>query len=376
MKPAIDVLGRVAPTPSEMQLLRAAVLPRARAAECWASWRALNDPGRVPWRSQAIFPSIGSHLGDAAPAEDRRMFRLARHRASAENQMLLSATRGAVEQLMTHGIEAIVVKGVVLASTAYGALGDRTMGDVDLVVGPDHFAAAAAALAEVGWVPGDDFERQPFMHAGTLIDQRGRELDMHRWLMFPRLCRIPEPWIQHTVPFDLGGVIARRFRLSDELVAAVIHGYEPRSAGAIRWPIDVARLVALDACGGAGDAFWADAVASAEALGVGRQFGAGLRFCAEELGVDIPEAIVDRLADAPRDSVLWAEYLLLRAGLPRPMRTRQFIDVERFHGRRPSPRRFAAARADAVRQGGGSVQIIRRRLGRIASGLNFGGRSW
>ena len=58
-----------------------------------------------------------------------------------------------VRHLAQRQVPALPYKGPVLAQTAYGDIGLRSFSDLDLLISPDDFGRAKAALAELGYQP-------------------------------------------------------------------------------------------------------------------------------------------------------------------------------------------------------------------------------
>jgi putative nucleotidyltransferase-like protein len=276
-----------------------------------------------------------------------------------------------------------VVKGVALATTAYPHVGDRSMGDIDLVVGPDQFDTALDLLAAAGWSEGPSSRRASYAHALSVFDAEGNEIDLHRWVMFPRFCRTPEAWSERAVPFEVAGRPCRRFAFADELVFAVVHGVGPEFTSSIRWSIDAARLIER-AAGPMASAtervsFWGDVVAAADELEVGVPVADALSFCAEHLAVPVPRETLAALRASATDRVVRLEWEMQKRGIPRAERIRPFIDTERAAGRRPSIRRYVRGRVDAARQGGGGADMVRRRFDkatRVITSRQQWRRSW
>jgi hypothetical protein len=366
-----SALGQLAPTAIEVELLRAATLPVPEALGAWRRWREVTQLVDASARCRSLLPAVAANLANEDLGDDAEPLRLVRRRTWADNQLRFSAAGHLIEVLGPSGSQVVVAKGAALALTAYPHVGDREMGDIDVVVGPDAFGPAADLLFANGWRPGDDFEHQPFMHACAILDDAGREIDLHKWMMFPRMSRWPERWHERSLPFEIGGQSCRRYAPSDELVLAITHGLAPRANSMLRWPVDVATLVEFiertsEREGRAElEAFWTEVVESADELAVGARVAAGLAFCARECGVDVPSDVVRQLLSSRSDRGLAREWWLTRSGLPRPFRSRQYIDPERASGRTPTASGYMEMRLQAYRKGGGPAAIVRRRFARI-----------
>jgi hypothetical protein len=359
-------LGRVAPAAGEIDLLRAAILEPALAADAWSRWRVDHDLDGSHGRAHAVFPAVAANLAGAGLGDDAGRLAGLRRRTWATNQLAFKAAGRALDALQPLGIEPIVAKGAALVHTAYPHVGNRSMGDIDVIVGDDLFEDAMELLVAAGWALASNSRQESYAHACSVLDGDGNEVDLHRWMVFPRFCRTPEQWSDRAVPMTIEGRRCRRYSSADELVLSVVHGMGPEHSSSIRWPIDVATLVSY----AAGDSldesvcesFWDDVVGSVNELGIARPVVAGLQFCIDHFDVAVPAEVVARLDESRTDRIIELEWRMLARGIPRPERIRPFIDTERANGRRPSARRYAAGRMSAASDGGGSVTMIRRRV--------------
>lgn len=152
-----------------------------------------NDPaiaalleGPVDWatvarlavREQAVPPLVRRlrRVARGMPAGAEPLARIALpvefklHRDQARLHDALRALAGA-------GVVPLLLKGVALAHDVYGGMGDRPMGDADLLVRPEDGPRALRALEEAGWRRGEDVaDDRPYAehhHLPPLDDVRG-----------------------------------------------------------------------------------------------------------------------------------------------------------------------------------------------------------
>lgn len=245
------------------------------------------------------------------------------------------------------------------------------MSDCDVIVGAHQFDAATRLLVGSGWAPAADFENQPFMHAGSLTDDRGGVLDLHRWIVFPRFSRVVEQgFFERAQTSSIHGAPCRRLALADELVLGVVHGMGPDRDSGVRWVLDVAAIFAAAAEGdssGPPEKFWADVVESARGLAVGEMLADGLEWADEQFGWGPPGRVLAELREIPSDRLLAGEWWLRRRGVMAPTRTRQYVDTERLAGRRPTVGGYVGIRVQAVRSGGGVVAATQRRAAKLTA---------
>lgn len=88
-----------------------------------------------------------------ADADCEALLRLHLAHGRARWPLLEQALRQGAAALHAHGIPSVLVKGMHTARVLFPEPGTRPMSDVDLVVGPQDFAAAEAALRAVGFTP-------------------------------------------------------------------------------------------------------------------------------------------------------------------------------------------------------------------------------
>src|SRR5262249_43533498 len=125
--------------------------------------RALRDPDSLvssPWLDAAVVNDlvalalqhrVAGQLGPAFGAAGRPVPAAvadARRRATLGHLQKLQALRRATESLARVGLDAVVVKGPVLAAAWYRDPAARIYHDLDLLVDPTGFSAAIDALGD------------------------------------------------------------------------------------------------------------------------------------------------------------------------------------------------------------------------------------
>ena len=335
---ALRRIGRSGPNADEMELLRAALLDVPEAAAAWRRWSAGHVVDDAYHRSVDLLPAVSANLpADVLGAEADRLRGL-RRRAWADSQFRLEAVVGGAAVLEPLGIRPIVVKGAALSTTVYREAGIRPMADVDLLVGADRFDEAMSAFLAAGW-DRPLVTDSPFDHAVAVVDAYGHPIDVHRWVVFPRFAAEPESaWVERAVPHCVRGCEVLRFRCSDELVLAVLHGLLTNSPSSVRWPLDVVQVArhGAEVEGVGTDAFWAEVVESASAMSVGPIVADALEMCRVEFGAPIPQPVVAELSSGRLDPGLAQHWALCRRGVTLEWRVRRYVKLERLAGRRPT----------------------------------------
>lgn len=356
-------LGRCAPAPGEELLLQAALLDGDAAANAWLEWRSERSLTPAPGRSNALLPLVAAMLDSSVLAEDAPILRRHRQQAWRNLQIQLDGLRQAVEVARTVVAQPLVVKGAALADAVYPP-GARTMGDADLILGPEAFEPTVHALLAAGWATPQRTSNIASARALSLTLEGGRSMDLHRWLLFPRETRSAESRLwERAVRFDVGGHTVLQPGIADAIVVAIVHGLNPRDDSAARWPADVMLLARSAAENGEPD-LWRRVVEAAADVGLGVPVGKGLAYCREALGLDVGDDTLDELADIPFDRWLAAEWHAKRRGLRVYSRVRIFADINRALGQPANPIAYVKMRWGLFSEAGGLGPYARTRLAR------------
>ncbi len=137
----------------------------------------------------------------------------------------------------TAGILVLVLKGVALAYTVYPDPVLRPMGDMDLLIHPDHVSQAAIILKQLGFEPKPEPLKRinPFNTRWTGESSFVRKLqgavvsvDLHwqlltiEWLRHVVKVDLGPLW-EHAIPFSLGQAVARTLACEDMLLHTCLH---------------------------------------------------------------------------------------------------------------------------------------------------------
>jgi hypothetical protein len=331
--------GGLWPTPRQELLLCAALADGAEAIQAWKSWSAdagadrhALDPG-----SERLLPGAYRNLTRLGlPREELPDLR-ARYRQSwFRNQRIAAGARRVIETLARAQIPAIVLKGISLSLRCYRDMGARPMQDADVLVPFERAASAVSALVGEGWSQDRPGALRHHNHrAATLRHAAGHNVDLH-WLAFgPEHQAMPEDdlWARR-VPLDVCGTPAWALCSTDELIHTLVHGVLWNPLPPVRWVADAALILRnrrepVD---------WALLVQSVCRRRLVPPVRDGLRWLREHLRAEIPDAVLERLADERVRPVERLEYWLQQKPLPRlalyPFRYRR---AARLAGVRPGP---------------------------------------
>jgi hypothetical protein len=201
------------------------------------------------------------------------------------------------------GIRAVAYKGPTLALAAYGELGLREFGDLDLLLRREDVLAAKRALCTSGYLP--EFPLTPVVEAAFLDSgaqyhlvirsECGRFLVELHWRTdpdFPVERLDDERWWERTGSMVMNGAAVRVLAPDELLMVLCLHGSKHHWAS-LGWLVDVAELLRR-----VPEPDWRALGERSEALGCTRRLGVGLALCESLLGLRLPEA-ARRIAQGP-----------------------------------------------------------------------------
>jgi hypothetical protein len=185
--------------------------------------------------SHGVFPAFCRGYSGDLPETFRE--RLRTHWATSA--YFTSELYRLLQLLSRNGIEALPLKGPVLAEFLYGSISLRTCDDIDLLVNLADFARAQSLLIEAGFAPVDETGNY---HRGFL----GRDMlvELHFSVASPSLPRfdIERAWAR-SKRINFCGHDTRIFDKTDLLLYLVLHGVKHHFARLV-WLLDVTRALA------------------------------------------------------------------------------------------------------------------------------------
>jgi hypothetical protein len=183
---------------------------------------------------------------------DRQAIQLALITHTARNQLFLRVLQHCLDWFTAAGIPARVLKGAATMQDCYDDLGQRRLGDIDLLVPKEHLAEAAALLTTNGFQPllptlTREVLQDPHVLAASgeahhhwppLVGPDGVVIELH-WTLgdgFTGLNRQADALWQDSTPLPIGQALGWPWRILHAALAATAAVPSPRA---------VADLIAL-----------------------------------------------------------------------------------------------------------------------------------
>ena len=310
MLQAQSAVARQFATPSQLLLLRAALLegPEAvQAAEAWfASGRTEAGPGfiRLEQGSRRLLPLVYRNVKEALPAELRDTLRRVFLQYWADNQKLFRRMEERLTWFQANGIPTMALKGVALSVLHYRDKGTRPMADFDILVPEDLARHVIGMLQRDGWSADAYFSRAPqnkyfYRHIhGTLVTHPDHgAFDLHWHVLhaatFPGA---DSAFWDDSVPLSLNTIATRALNPTDQLLHACVHGFTVTEVAPIRWIADAITILRTSQMD------WNRMVKLARHLRVNIPMAATLRFLQDTFPTSIPGDVLVQLAAVPADA--------------------------------------------------------------------------
>ncbi len=144
---------------------------RATLSSKGTNWTRLLQAASTRLVAPALPDELaGKGLWDLLPADARDYLETVRDLNAHRNTELLSIIEGVARVLNQAGIEPLLLKGSgCLATELHPHRGSRVLRDIDILVPPAQFAAAAHALEGAGWFPPVPLPSEMPLHAHSQI---------------------------------------------------------------------------------------------------------------------------------------------------------------------------------------------------------------
>lgn len=289
------------PTATQLDLLKATVLPADAAAPAWRRWKAHGIPlEAVDYASGRLFSQLWTNrVAAGIGAEDLPLLKGIYRQSLASNALTLDGAFEITRPIVDAGIPVVFIKGAaIIAIAGNRRLGMRRIVDVDVLV-PEADAERAVAIVRAAGhrAKGDDYglplpiETQ---HAWTCLASNGSEVDLHWWAF--KTAGDDRSMFETARTATLLGRSVQIPSATEALVTAVAQAFSGAPARTpLRWIADALLLFDLEA-----DLIdWDMMLLRARRPGLTLGLTAGLEFLAREFGAPVPAEVLAELRRRP-----------------------------------------------------------------------------
>ena len=191
----------------------------------WSEWLRIAGARLYPW---IAFRMDRLGLFASLPSQTREVLQAATLGSTVHELQRRTAFAAATRALDAAGIGFVVLKGMVLAYTAYPTPAPRVMGDIDLWVEPEHLDATRQELRSLGWRTPERYSVYSPLPADTpAFELPGTRAMIELHAPPPSIARdamaeANAVWAR-CEPRSLGGCVVRTCGLDDQLVHLCLH---------------------------------------------------------------------------------------------------------------------------------------------------------
>lgn len=288
-------------------------------SEAVVSWDEVLEVSRLHHVVQLLYAGLRAAAPCAVPAEVLAVLRQQSLQTMQRNIYLGNQLVAILRRLEELGLPAVPYKGPVLAAQAYGNIGLRQFGDIDIIIRREDFQRASDALVALGFQPFDDYapgvKPRSFAtyHDYLFIRPDDQMLVEIQWtvvsgIMFPITYETLREGLAEIVV--LGSVVPS-IAVEQQLLMLCIHGSN-HFWRRLMWVCDIAELLRRSP-----NLKWEKLFALADRLGGRRMLATGLLLARELVGAPLPASASAR-CDADRRAVTLAQQIsdgLLRGAL-------------------------------------------------------------
>jgi hypothetical protein len=287
----------VSPEPVLLALLRGGPLPAAPLSEtAWDRVIALAEAEEVVG---GLAHALRAHGWADVPATTRAALERRFTEALGRHTLMMRDLAALLRELRGAGIEAMPLKGPVLAEQVYPHPAARMFSDLDVLVRPADVERTDAVVRGLGWRRAEidhawDFD-VAYEGAAMYVAPGRASIDVHWHLLneprYPWNRAATDALWARAVPAVVAGEPTRILADEDLVVYLAVHlGVHHVGAG-LRWQLDLAWLVrrrghALE---------WSTVVQRAREWRMARATAFGLACAAARVGLDVPSGVIAAL---------------------------------------------------------------------------------
>lgn len=267
--------------------------------ECGISWSQLWDQAWHNGLAPLVFHNLRTlDITGRVPQAIWRQFEEDYYNTLSGNVLLEAEMVRVTDHLARHGIDRLLLKGMVLGELLYPDPALRPSSDIDVMVRQEQLTQAQAVLHGLGYTlqPGRQLDFQlarsydiPYVRATA--DGQAVLLELHWHLAEPGLFNLDVGTLwARAWHLEVNGHVLPTLSLEDLLLHLTIHIRKHRYVG-LRWLVDVSELLR-----GYGEQLdWGYLTRTAQQAGAGTLFYVTLHLSQELMGVTVPAHVMHAL---------------------------------------------------------------------------------
>ena len=226
-----------------------------------------------------------------------------------KNLLLIDSVKKIIPLFNKENIPVILLKGVPLLKNVYKNTGARSLGDVDMLIDPNHVEKAVGIMRANDWAYHDqshfainrssDPISNKYIKEITFINKQDVRIDLH-WRLFMFLFKDnkehPMSYAEvfnHSLDFDLQGVKCKIPCQEDMIIHIIVHGAEQIFQRTLRWVLDVVSLIRTTTID------WDFLIERIKKFGVAVELNVAFSYLLKNYSIPVPESFRQELSKLP-----------------------------------------------------------------------------
>ena len=290
--------------PDELLLLHA-ILEKSdsKALAYYEQWTKAVDFEKVDGGNFRLLPILYKRLAPTGqPISHLNRLKGIYRQSLYRNSLLFHRAFSVLAELEKIGVPVILLKGTALVAAYYDDIGARLIGDVDFLVREEDVEKTLCYLKKLGWQSKNgSWLSKPVKHIHSLdlINSEQYGLDIH-WRAFyqcPWDGADQELWKQ-TEDILFKGSTIKILNPTQQILHNCAHGVRWNAVSSIRWIVDVMKIMEKRS----DSVNWDLLVSETVARNLTLTMIYTLSFLKSEFHAGIPEEVLNRLDQLPKDS--------------------------------------------------------------------------
>jgi len=290
--------------PDELLLLHA-ILEKSdsKAIAYYEQWTEAVDFEKVEGGNFRLLPLLYKRLAQTnQPVSHLNRLKGIYRQSLYRNSMLFHRAFLILAELEKMGVEVVLLKGMAIVVAYYKDIGARPMNDVDLLVREEDVQKTLQFLKVQGWqsVSGSRLSKPvKHIHSLDLRNKEGYELDVH-WRAFYQCSwdMADKALWEQTEEVAFKGSTIKILNPTQQILHNCAHGIRWNAISSIRWVVDVMKILENRAS----SINWESLVSEAAARNLSLTMFYTLSYLKSEFHADLPDDILKRLNQLPKDS--------------------------------------------------------------------------
>ena len=256
-------------------------------------WKYIMDMATRHRLRPLLYHNLNKICPDKVPDDVLASSREFYHSNVRKNLMMTGELVKVMKLLEENGVNAVTYKGPVLAQMAYGNVGYREFGDIDVFISKNDAIKAKKIMLDWGYNLKDKIKVEESLYLS--LDSEYRFLNKNKTALieinwnfeglFLSFSRSPEFLLSNLETFNYNGFAFKIPKITNHLLMLAIHSSN-HNWNRLSWINDIAQFIRIN------NIYWSEVLIKAEEIGVKRILLINLFLAKDLFDLDLPEEVL------------------------------------------------------------------------------------